>query len=211
MKQATFRIIHVSPWLTDERKPYVLNKSLIIFRNGQWHLSCFHFITVQRTLIISLLTIYLFGNTEMGQLVSIPRIFEHYQYHQLRPGSDNLNFIGFVCMHYIGNDGDIADDSQDSQLPFLHYIQPSSLFAVAPPAPYAGIPAIPILNTITAGIHSNGKIMKDFSLGLLRPPRLSCWFKGSSFECFWQKTGCTLSRQYILLFPARYFNPCSLS
>ena len=136
------------------------------------HCICFNPLTVQRLLVISLLALHLFGNTEMSQLVSIPRIFEHYQYHHLQPQHEDLSFASFVWMHYIGTDGDVNDDTQDNQLPFLHFTHPSSLVAVSPPSTFSGSQPVSCYHSNELGYHNNDNILKDFTKGLLRPPCL---------------------------------------
>ncbi len=127
---------------------------------------------MQRILVILLLTVHFFGNTEMCQFLNIPILIGHYQYHHLQPGNEELSFIGFVWIHYITNDADLNDDSQDSQLPFLHYSHPSSLVAVSPPSAYMGVGPFAIHPSLEIGFHTNDNILKDFTNSLLRPPRL---------------------------------------
>ncbi|MDE3253342.1 MAG: hypothetical protein KGO92_11080 [Bacteroidota bacterium] len=127
---------------------------------------------MQRILVISLLAVHLFGNTEICQLLNIPLLFDHYQYHHLQPGNEELSFLGFVWTHYITNDADQNDNTQDSQLPFLHYSHPFSLVAVSPPATYLGVGPLDPHLSVTAGAYINGNVLKDFTNGLLRPPRL---------------------------------------
>ena len=107
----------------------------------------------------------------MGQIISIPRIFEHYQYHQLQPGNKDLSIMAFITMHYLGNDGDLSDDDRDSELPFLHYIHPFSLVAVSPPAAFSVLLHSNQPHSIKLGYYSNQHRPIDFSKGLLRPPR----------------------------------------
>jgi hypothetical protein len=67
---------------------------------------------------ISLITIHLFANTEVGQLFKIPQLISHYfQHSRIDP---KLGFIEFLSMHYGKGDGTTADDSEDSKLPYQH-------------------------------------------------------------------------------------------
>lgn len=109
----------------------------------------------------------------MCQLLNIPLLFDHYQYHHLQPGNEELSFMGFVWTHYISNDADLNDNSQDSQLPFLHFSHPSSLVAVSPPAAFLGVVPVWAHLSVATGAYANDNIPKDFTKGLLRPPRLS--------------------------------------
>lgn len=70
---------------------------------------------MRKILIIALITIHLFGNTELNQLFKIPSLITHYfQHHRQNP---DINFLKFLEMHYGGDDGTTADDSEDSKLP----------------------------------------------------------------------------------------------
>ena len=73
---------------------------------------------MRTTLILVLVGVHLFGNTELGQLFRLPKLISHYfQHKQLDP---SLTFIDFLAMHYVGDDGTTADDDIDSQLPYHH-------------------------------------------------------------------------------------------
>jgi len=73
---------------------------------------------MRTTLILVLMTVHLFGNTELGQLFRLPKLVSHYfQHRQLDP---SVTFIDFLAMHYGGDDGTTADDDIDNQLPYHH-------------------------------------------------------------------------------------------
>jgi hypothetical protein len=79
---------------------------------------------MQKLITISLFTVYLLGNTEVGQLVSLPKLFVHYHQHQAT--NKHIGFIDFLSMHYYGDDGTIADDNEDNELPFKQLHHPLS-------------------------------------------------------------------------------------
>lgn len=60
------------------------------------------------------------GNTELGQLLKLPNLFSHYlQHHSINP---DVGFIDFIVMHYIiDDDGSLADNQEDDQLPFHNF------------------------------------------------------------------------------------------
>ena len=73
---------------------------------------------MRTTLILVLMAVHLFGNTELGQLFRLPKLISHYfQHRQLDP---SVKFIDFLAMHYGGDDGTTADDDIDNQLPYHH-------------------------------------------------------------------------------------------
>ena len=73
---------------------------------------------MRMTLMIALIAIHLFGNTELGQLFKLPKLISHYFEH--RELNSTVTFIEFLAMHYGGDDGTTADDDIDNQLPYHH-------------------------------------------------------------------------------------------
>ena len=70
-------------------------------------------------LIIVLINVHLFGNTELGQLIKLPQLITHYK--KNHKNNPSLNFFQFLVMHYAGDDGTTADDNEDRQLPCHDY------------------------------------------------------------------------------------------
>jgi hypothetical protein len=70
------------------------------------------------------------GNTELGQLIKLPQLFRHY--HQHHKDNPSVNFFKFLVMHYAGEDGTTADDSDDMQLPCHDYQHTGIFFVFAP-------------------------------------------------------------------------------
>lgn len=60
------------------------------------------------------------GNTELGQILTLPKLISHYlQHHSIDP---DVGFIDFMFMHYIiDDDGSMADNQEDAQLPFHNF------------------------------------------------------------------------------------------
>jgi hypothetical protein len=85
---------------------------------------------MKNLLSISLIIIYLLGNTEFGQLFNIPKLLDHYKQHHA--ADHKLCFTQFLVMHYCTDDGTTADDDQDSELPFKQIHQFSFVFFTAP-------------------------------------------------------------------------------
>ena len=73
---------------------------------------------MRTTWILVLMTVHLFGNTELGQLFGLPKLVSHYFQH--RQLDRSVTFIDFLAMHYGGDDGTTADDDIDNQLPYHH-------------------------------------------------------------------------------------------
>ncbi|MBL0357436.1 MAG: hypothetical protein IPP72_11370 [Chitinophagaceae bacterium] len=85
---------------------------------------------MKNLLSISFIIIYLFGNTEFGQVLNINQLINHY--HQHHAASHNVTFIKFITMHYCSDDGTTADDEQDRKLPFKQIHQFSFIFFTTP-------------------------------------------------------------------------------
>lgn len=83
---------------------------------------------MKKPVLISFLLLHLLGNTELCQLISLPRIFEHYRLHRL--WNPEASFASFVSTHYLGTDGREGDDLQDKELPFMHIVHPTHLITV---------------------------------------------------------------------------------
>lgn len=71
---------------------------------------------MKNLLSISFIIIYLLGNTEIGQLLNITQLLNHYKQHH--NANHRLCFGEFLVMHYCTDDGTPTDDEQDSKLPF---------------------------------------------------------------------------------------------
>lgn len=82
---------------------------------------------MRRTLLIALVIVHSFGNTELSQLFRMPTLVRHYFEHA-RLNRD-LGFLEFLGMHYGGDDGTHADDNRDTQLP-CHNPQHNTLSVV---------------------------------------------------------------------------------
>lgn len=114
---------------------------------------------------ISFLITYLLGNTELGQLIKLPLLINHYYQH--KKTDNNISFIGFIQMHYITDDGTTADDNDDLQLPCHNIFQShiSSLFA--PIIDFVtGVILMPVMQNMNQGgmlyIHKNTCYVNGF-------------------------------------------------
>jgi hypothetical protein len=109
-------------------------------------------------------------STGVFQLVKLPALYEHYREHQqLNP---RVNLIGFLSMHYVGDDNNEDDDEKDMQLPFKKNDINTSAFLFTPNA------------KITVADPRDWPVKKDFGLeraefyfnpagqSLFRPPRV---------------------------------------
>jgi hypothetical protein len=70
---------------------------------------------MRRILIIALMTVHLFGDTELSQLFKMPHLITHFFQHQRQ--NPSITFFEFLSMHYGGDDGTKSDDFEDNKLP----------------------------------------------------------------------------------------------
>jgi hypothetical protein len=128
---------------------------------------------VRNILSISLFIICLFGNTEFGQVVSVPELMK--QYYQHHSANTHVNFIQFLAMHYPGDDGITPGDDEGSKLPFKQ-IQPFNFISFERPAEQ-GLQQLNRLVFIkkTYCFFTNHYEQKNPLQILLQPPRfVSC-------------------------------------
>ena len=126
---------------------------------------------MKNVLLISLLLTHLLGNTELCQLLRVPKIFEHYQEHQL--WNTDASFLGFITMHYMGKDGIDGDEDQDKELPFMHILHQTPLVSTAPPTVCSAVPKRINAELKTFTIRDNFNVRPVYTGTLLRPPRMS--------------------------------------
>ena len=60
--------------------------------------------------------VYLFSYTELKQVKALSQLFRHYHQHQ--QANPSINFLHFLAMHYVGDDGNPYDNDEDAKLPF---------------------------------------------------------------------------------------------
>ncbi len=97
---------------------------------------------MSKALAILLLFIFSVTQTEFGQLLKFPLLFEHYNKHLQQ--NQTLSFIEFLKDHYAKEHQD-KDQTEDRRLPFLTSMSQSSNIAVVP---VAILPQKPVKNVI---------------------------------------------------------------
>ncbi len=75
---------------------------------------------LRKTIAISFLFIFLCANTEIGQLLKLPNLIEHFFEHHEHKDEHNSTFFDFVKSHYNDNDKHSDTDKHDEHhnLPF---------------------------------------------------------------------------------------------
>ena len=120
--------------------------------------------------IILLLAVHLLGNTELGQIVRLPKLISHFYDHKKE--NNHLSFFSFVMMHYCGDDGTSKDDDEDKQLPF-HQIQNSNIHFTAALQPIVSFKSKvwPVCKS-RQFLFKDGIVVDSFLNDLFRPPLL---------------------------------------
>lgn len=125
---------------------------------------------MRKTLVILLMSIYLLGNTEAGQLLRLPRLLAHFFHHHQQDSS--ISFLDFILMHYAGDDGTTADDDQDKQLPCHNAIH--NTITIAFSTMVKDIPLFDFSNWETKMYvsHLPSELSSEYAPLILQPPRV---------------------------------------
>jgi hypothetical protein len=127
---------------------------------------------MRKPLVILLLYIHFFGNTEMYQLFNLPQLVSHYFQHSRQ--SPGLSFLTFLNMHYGGDDGTNADNHEDSKLPYHNHLQSHTFNIVISSIPKTEVPGI---TTEQKRRKYGSRLMtgnpSEHILIVLQPPRLA--------------------------------------
>lgn len=123
---------------------------------------------MRKPLLISMLLLHILGNTELCQLLSMHKIYQHYQLHLLM--NPREGFVDYISEHYLGDDGITADDALDHELPFKNLIHQSNLPATPPPMVFSTTRHSSLLNSIPFPSGMPEAILSPYKDSLLRPP-----------------------------------------
>lgn len=115
-----------------------------------------------------MLLLHILGNTELCQLLSVHKIYQHYQLHLLM--NPREGFVDYISEHYIGDDGIEADDAMDNELPFKNLIHQSKLPATTPPLVFSATHHSYLLDSILFPLGMPETVLSSYKDSLLRPP-----------------------------------------
>ena len=119
--------------------------------------------------MLTFMLIYLLGNSEISELIRLPMIFVHYQNH-LKENS-KLDLIYFMNSHYgEAGDGINSDNTEESQLPFMHINHNISTIAIIILSKITLIS--PVFKTLNTNYAEYIQFFTPdvYSMSLLRPP-----------------------------------------
>jgi hypothetical protein len=85
---------------------------------------------MRKLIAIGMLLLLVTTYTELGQLLRVPLLLQHYSKHRMN--ENGLSFLHFLKDHYTGAHND-DDQAEDRQLPFKSaYDHPVSLLVITP-------------------------------------------------------------------------------
>ena len=71
---------------------------------------------MKKSILILVLSGYLFSFTELRELFKLPILIQHFTEHQ--SSDKDISFSDFMWMHYLAHQDDDGDDAKDRSLPF---------------------------------------------------------------------------------------------
>jgi hypothetical protein len=124
---------------------------------------------MQKLLIISFLSIHIFGNTELCQVFHLPFIVIHYCHHV--QNGDKISFSDFVSEHYGKGDNNKEDDQEEQNLPFMQVHNHAFSIAIIPfKENFNNTKTVVLINTKPANF-ANIILPVGYFGTLLKPPR----------------------------------------
>jgi hypothetical protein len=124
---------------------------------------------MQRWLAHFFLILFLLQSTELGELLKLPLLVEHYSQHvHLHPGT---TVVGFLKMHYFDKTVVDKDYAQDMQLPFKTLDKHILLIQLSMPPVAVDISHLHTFYLGPRSIYFSDFIPHTFSDKLFQPPR----------------------------------------
>lgn len=150
---------------------YVIVRS-ITFLLFVWHCFCLYLWVMNKSLSIFFITLNLFGNTELGQMLKLPQLFAHFKEH--RKINSHLNVAQFLSMHYAGDNNAASDDNEDKKLP-CHDPNQTCLSFILAFTPYfePGINNMEYADGVSYGSRLLIHKSSEHFTNILKPPRIA--------------------------------------
>lgn len=118
---------------------------------------------------ILFLSVYLLSITQLGELIKLPLMAEHYMEHKQQ--NSNLTFWGFLCLHYEVQDVVDADHEKDMKLPFKSYTSICSVVFCPLTQEYQELPKILYTHTKENLKNYSFSYCSTFLSSIWQPPR----------------------------------------
>ncbi len=128
---------------------------------------------MRKMLTIFFLTIYVVSTTELGQLLKIPALVEHYFEHKKK--SSEVSIINFLVHHYKGNHLKNhpfnRDYERDQNLPFMNSTVLSMTFVLSPLVTFEISERAQIIDAGKARLRNDQFVDNIFLSSIWQPPR----------------------------------------
>jgi hypothetical protein len=124
---------------------------------------------VKKCVGIILLFFYVISTTEIGQLLKISVMIDHFSEHTKQ--NEKTTFFQFLAEHYIYDDGNDTDNDTDNKLPFKSPCS-GTLLSIAAPTSFFRINYILDSSEKTPTFYEPGEI-SSFSSVIWQPPKIS--------------------------------------
>ena len=127
---------------------------------------------VKRFSAILLITLLLFSQTELHQLLNLPALIEHFIEHRAK--NHDLSLMEFLAIHYVHPNQNDADHDRDMQLPFksTDCVQTSLLSFFVPHYHHIEV-EIPAINSIIYSPVKTEWIPSIHAADIWQPPKNS--------------------------------------
>jgi hypothetical protein len=132
-----------------------------------------YFSTVKKLTAILFLFIYLFSATEFAELFKINMLVKHF--YETNKTGKQVDFLGFLVMHYVTDDLNDKDNDRDEQLPFKspenYVLTSTSLYTPLQFVPSSLATQKVIANKADLFALKDWFIVKDFKILVWHPPQ----------------------------------------
>lgn len=128
---------------------------------------------MKRIMALTLLCLYLFGTTEVCQLLKLPFLFNHYLEHNHHE-KINLSFFEYLKLHYSSDSNSSNKHNEDSKLPFKTSDECCIAGHISIPVTGYSIPLPQFYNISNSyPFYKNDAFLPMTVQDIFQPPRLS--------------------------------------
>lgn len=121
--------------------------------------------------VILLLSVTLFSQTELHQLVKLPALIRHFIEH--RAVKKTMSLKDFIVMHYLNGDTKDDDYDKDMQLPFkTAQCAASTALDIIPAPPFLALQPVVFINRSYPSLPHNS-MRFNHTADIWQPPKIS--------------------------------------
>lgn len=128
------------------------------------------FALVKKKLSILFAVIVMAGSTELGQLLRLPILVQHFYEHKQKDRT--ISFVDFLILHYETSDDNKEFDPKDSSLPFKSVQFAVSAQLIALPPAVVELPHKPIILFLSTSKSKNEiGVCSSYLSSIWQPPK----------------------------------------